>query len=91
MKVHKFKVILVVFWSLVALAALSAGVILVSQIREVFRKLNIFLLPLILFSILGFVLIFLTIKQNIQNRRILTGRILLLMTFFVPLLISMSY
>lgn len=72
----KKKKVSVIFWSLVGVFVLIASIFFIPAVREFFKGPQ-FLLPFIVFSFLGGVLIFFTIKEKIKGMMkkflILTG------------------
>ncbi len=67
----------IIFWALIGVFLLIASQFFIPVVRELFEGSPIFLLPLIIFSLLGIALIFLTLKQRIggvlKRFLILTG------------------
>ena len=69
--------LLATFWALVGVFAVIAGEFLIPAVRGLFEGCLLFLLPFIVFSLLGMVLIFLTLKEKVEGKLkkflILTG------------------
>jgi len=61
------KSIILTFWALIGVFLLIAGQFFIPVVNELFRGSLIFLLPFIIFSLLGIVLIFLTLKQRVAG------------------------
>lgn len=61
------KFITLTFWALIGVFLLIAGQFFIPVIRELFKGSFIFLLPFIVFSLLGIVLTFLTLKQKVEG------------------------
>ena len=57
----------VIFWALVGTFVLILSMFFISPVREFFQGSLLFLLPFIIFSLLGIVLIFFTIKEKIKG------------------------
>ena len=55
------------FWALVVVFLLIISEFFIPAIRELFRGSFLFLLPLAVFSLLGIVLLFLTLKQKVEG------------------------
>ena len=66
-----------VFWALVGVSLLILSQIFVPAVRGLFRGALLFLAPFVVFSLLGAVLIFLTLKKKVKGKLrkflILTG------------------
>lgn len=71
------KSIILTFWALIGVFLLIVSQFFIPVVRELFKGSFIFLLPFIIFSLLGIVLIFLTLKQKVggalKKFLILTG------------------
>jgi len=61
------KSIILTFWALIGFFVLIVSQLFIPVVRELFRGSLIFLLPFIIFSLLGITLIFLTFKQKIRG------------------------
>jgi len=61
------KSITITFWALVGLFLFILSEFFVPAVRDFFRGSELFLLPFVIFSLLGIVLIFLTLKQKEQG------------------------
>ncbi len=61
------KSIILTFWALIGVFLLIAGQFFIPVVNELFRGSLIFLLPFIIFSLLGIALIFLTLKQRVMG------------------------
>ncbi len=59
------KSIILTFWALIGFFLLIASQFFIPIVRELFKGSLIFLLPFIIFCLLGIVLIFLTLKQKV--------------------------
>jgi len=55
------------FWALVGVFLVIASEFFIPVVRELFRGSLLFLLPFIVFSLLGVVLIFLTVKEKVEG------------------------
>ena len=55
------------FWALVVVFLLIISEFFIPAIRELFRGSPLFLLPFVVFSLLGIVLLFLTLKQKVEG------------------------
>lgn len=55
------------FWALVGVFLVIASEFFIPVVRELFRGSLLFLLPFIVFSLLGIVLIFLTVKEKVEG------------------------
>lgn len=62
------KSLIITFYTLILFFLLTLGEIFVPIIRELFRGSLFFLVPFIIFSLLGVLLIFLILKQDIQGK-----------------------
>jgi len=71
------KSLISIFWALVGVFLLIVSEFFIPAVRELFRGSLLFLLPFIIFSLLGIALIFLTIKEKVEGKLkkflILTG------------------
>jgi len=56
-----------IFWSLIGIFILIISVFFIPAVRELFRGSPLFLLPFIIFSLLGAILIFLTLKGKVEG------------------------
>ena len=61
------KSIILTFWALIGVFLLIISQFFIPVVRELFRGSLIFLLPFIIFSLLGITLIFLTLKQKVRG------------------------
>lgn len=61
------KSIILTFWALIGVFLLITGQFFIPVVRELFKGSFIFLLPFIIFSLLGIALIFLTLKQRVAG------------------------
>jgi len=82
-----------IFLILIGVFILMLGEIFVPEIRELFRGSLLFLLPFLIFSLLGAILVFLTIKKKIEGTLkkflILTG--LCAVGFFVSVFLHNAF
>jgi len=62
------KSLIITFYTLILFFLLILGEIFVPIIRELFKGSLFFLVPFIIFSLLGVLLVFLTLKQDIQGK-----------------------
>jgi len=62
------KSLIITFWTLIAVFILILSQFFVPIIREFFKGFLLFLLPFVIFSLLGVLLVFLILKQNIQGK-----------------------
>ncbi len=62
------KSLTITFWTLILFFLLILGEIFVEAIGEFFKGSLFFLVPFIVFSLLGILLVFLVFKQNIQGK-----------------------
>ena len=67
-KTDEHSSVFTVFWILLGTFVFILGMFFVPAIRDLFRGSILFLLPLILFSLLGAVLIILTIRKKVVGR-----------------------
>jgi len=58
----------ITFWTLILFFLLISSEIFVEAIRELFKGSLFFLVPFVVFSLLGVLLVFLTFKQDIQGK-----------------------
>jgi len=63
----KKSLILVIFWSLIGVFIFMIGQFFILPIRDLFKGSELFLVPFIVFCLLGIVLIFLTIREKIKG------------------------
>ncbi|KPJ56970.1 hypothetical protein AMJ49_02915 [Parcubacteria bacterium DG_74_2] len=61
------KSLLLAFWALVGSFFFILSEFFISAVRELFRGSELFLLPLIIFFLLGILLIFLTLKKKVEG------------------------
>lgn len=61
------KSLILTFWALVGVFLVIASEFFIPVVRELFRGSLLFLLPFIVFSLLGIVLIFLTVKEKVEG------------------------
>ncbi|MCK4805719.1 MAG: hypothetical protein KAS91_00845 [Candidatus Pacebacteria bacterium] len=61
------KSIILTFWALIGVFLLIASQFFIPVVRELARGSIIFLLPFIIFSLLGIILIFLALKQEVKG------------------------
>jgi len=57
----------VIFWTLIGISVVVASQFFIPMVRELFKGSLLFLLPIIVFSLLGAVLIFLTMKGRVEG------------------------
>jgi len=62
------KSLIITFYTLILFFLLILGEIFVPMIRELFRGSLFFLVPFVIFSLLGILLVFLVLKQDIQGK-----------------------
>jgi len=61
------KSLILTFWALIAVFLLIVSQFFIPVISELFKGSLVFLLPFIIFSLLGITLIFLTLKQKVEG------------------------
>ena len=62
------KSLIITFWALITVFLLILSQFFVPTIRELFRGSLFFLVPFVIFSLLGVLLVFLILKQDIQGK-----------------------
>lgn len=65
--IMKKSLILVIFWALIGVFLFMVGQFFIPPVRELFRGSLLFLVPFIVFSLLGLALTFLTVKEKIEG------------------------